>query len=142
MSFVLDARLEKDGICIAENAGFVLNLMNDARYPWLVLIPKVPNITELFELNDAQHRALNRATQLLGYHLMNRVNADKLNVAAIGNIVSQLHVHIVARHRADFSWPAPVWGVGESQPYTEPELHQILTKLGSLQGLLDEASNA
>ena len=92
-------------------------LMNDARYPWLILVPERPDITEPFELNEGDQRTLWQESMTLGKLMKTIFEAQKLNIAALGNQVAQLHVHHIARFRTDVAWPRPVWGVGAAEPY-------------------------
>ena len=114
--FQLDSTLASDSRLLAQGPLSQLRLMDDLRYPWLLLVPRVPGAGELTDLDDAATALLvaeiRQASQLLraGFAF------DKLNVAALGNIVAQLHVHLVARTRGDPAWPAPVWGQGVRQP--------------------------
>lgn len=115
----LDARLAADTHPVGELRGIELRLMDDARWPWLVLVPRQPGARELVDLDeDAQVRlldAIGRCSRAL-----QRIAApDKLNVAALGNVVEQLHVHVVARRRDDPAWPRPVWDHGERVPYAD-----------------------
>jgi len=119
MTFTLDRRLAHDGIELAQSDNWLLNLVNDSRYIWVVLIPKVSDITEIYQLTDSQQLELIRLSTQIGQRLMEQFNGDKLNVAAIGNIVNQLHLHHVVRFTSDEAWPAPIWGVGEGKPYTK-----------------------
>jgi diadenosine tetraphosphate (Ap4A) HIT family hydrolase len=118
MSFVLDPRLDSDTVFIAEGPLSQLRLMDDARFPWLVLVPRVPGATEWIDLDGASQRLLlaeiNQAGALLRQHF---APIDKLNIGALGNIVRQLHVHVVGRREGDAAWPGPVWGAGARRPY-------------------------
>lgn len=119
-TFVLDPRLAADAHLIGDFELSRVLLMDDARFPWLILVPRHPNARELIELpRDEQHALLdeiNRCSHVL--HAL--FKPDKLNIAALGNVVSQLHVHVVARHKGDAAWPRPVWGVGEREPFSMP----------------------
>jgi diadenosine tetraphosphate (Ap4A) HIT family hydrolase len=95
--------------------------MNDATYPWLILVPERPGISEVFELEAADLAALAAETALVTRMLKALVAADKINVAALGNVVAQLHVHVIARFAADPAWPAPVWGRAPARPYAADE---------------------
>ncbi len=119
--FTLDPRLEQDTIHLGEFKLSKVLLMNDARYPWIILVPKVTGITEIFQLDNNQQQQLMQESNFVAKALNNLVQADKMNVAALGNVVSQLHVHHVARYQADDTWPAPVWGQGQAVPYSEQE---------------------
>jgi diadenosine tetraphosphate (Ap4A) HIT family hydrolase len=119
--FVLDPRLAADTCPVATLPLCEVRLMNDARYPWLVLVPRRPGLVEITDLDASGQVTLwqevNRATAAL------RAIApcDKLNLGALGNIVRQLHVHLVARRAGDAAWPGPVWGHGHAQPYADVE---------------------
>ncbi|HRK95460.1 MAG TPA: HIT family protein, partial [Rhodospirillales bacterium] len=107
-AFALDPRLAADTLPVGRFAVSRLLLMNDATYPWLILVPERAGISELFELDPADLEALVGETALVGRMLKALVAADKVNVAALGNVVSQLHVHVVARFATDPAWPGPV----------------------------------
>ena len=96
-------------------------LMNDARYPWVILVPRRENITEVFQLSDADQYLLSTESAFVAKQLSSLVVADKMNVAALGNIVSQLHIHHVARYQTDEAWPAPIWGTGSTVTCSEGE---------------------
>jgi diadenosine tetraphosphate (Ap4A) HIT family hydrolase len=96
-------------------------LMNDARYPWVILVPRREDITEVFQLSDADQYLLSTESAFVAKQLSSLVVADKMNVAALGNIVSQLHIHHVARYQTDEAWPAPIWGTGSTVTYSEGE---------------------
>jgi diadenosine tetraphosphate (Ap4A) HIT family hydrolase len=112
-----------------------LRLMDDARFPWLVLVPRIPGATEWIDLDDDRQTALlteiNRAAQAL----RTLAACDKLNIGALGNIVRQLHVHVVARRVGDAAWPGPVWGSGPAQPYgpaaRETRIHALQRALSA-----------
>lgn len=135
-SFDLDSRLSQNGVQLFENSRYLLHLANDNRYVWLILIPKIANVIELHELPpDVQTDIALKSNQLAAM-LKNNFAADKINTATIGNIVSQLHIHIVARNEKDAAWPAPIWGHGTPVPYSadqlnarKGELHPLLQKL-------------
>jgi diadenosine tetraphosphate (Ap4A) HIT family hydrolase len=133
MAFVLHPRLMVDTAGIADWSLSRILLMNDKRFPWIVLVPRRPNIAELFELDEAARITLTneivRVSQRLKAWAKLRGPCDKINVGMIGNIVPQLHVHIVARSKGDAAWPAPVWGKGEALPYGAAELERTVTAL-------------
>jgi diadenosine tetraphosphate (Ap4A) HIT family hydrolase len=115
--FILDERLAQDALFIADLALSRVMLMNDTRYPWLILVPRRAGVTELTDLTIGDQATLlaeiNRAAAAIG-----KIAAfDKLNIGMLGNVVSQLHVHIVGRRHGDDAWPGPVWGRGEPPPY-------------------------
>ena len=104
-----------------------VRLMNDRNYPWLVLVPQVPNIKELFDLKKADRERLMDETTHAASLLAGMTQADKINVATLGNMVPQMHVHVIARYESDLAWPRPVWGVFPADPYGEDELKEALT---------------
>lgn len=108
--FQLDQRLIQDGPMIEDLIpGFYVVCKRNAHYPWLVLIPAIPGASELFDLNPSERNRLFDAAAALSQALKEVTNADKMNVHSIGNVVSQLHVHIIARKKTDPLWPNPVW---------------------------------
>ncbi|WP_205341566.1 HIT domain-containing protein [Denitrificimonas caeni] len=127
--FELDKRLADDTVVLGD---FVLSrvlLMNDSRYPWLILVPRCAAMSELFELSAIQQQQLWQETSAVGVALKTMFQADKINIATLGNVVKQLHMHIVVRMQEDEAWPAPVWGRGVAQPYTVEALAQISARL-------------
>ncbi|MCE9682697.1 HIT domain-containing protein [Halomonas alkalisoli] len=113
----LDERLVQDSYPVTELSLCQVRLMDDARFPWLVLIPRRSGVSEIFDLGEEdQQRLWYEATQV-GRMLKALAKGDKLNIASLGNVVTQLHVHVVVRRRGDAAWPAPVWGHGEAEPY-------------------------
>lgn len=133
-SFELDPRLENDTVFLLDWPLCRVVLMNDANYPWCILIPRILDesggqVTELYHLNDEQRAQLDKESMALSRHLMTVFNGDKLNVAALGNVVSQLHIHHVVRFENDAAWPAPVWGRLPAKPYDQSELAAMRAKL-------------
>lgn len=108
-------------------------LMDDAHHPWLILAPRIAGATELTDLDPAQQAALTAEIDRACRALQASVQPHKLNVAALGNVVSQLHVHVIARYRDDIAWPRPVWGTATAQPYT-PEA--LVERVALLRGAL------
>jgi len=127
--FVLDPQLQQDTLSIGNFPLCQLLLMNDAHYPWFILVPRREDTSELFQLDAADLQALWRETSLLAETLKDTFRADKMNIAALGNMVSQLHMHVIARRRDDAAWPAPVWGSHSAQPYTPEQVAEICRKL-------------
>jgi len=123
--FELDARLNNDTLTLGSFGVSRLLLMKDKRYPWCILVPQMVGITEAYQLSEAQQLALAKESSLLGQTLMELYQGDSLNVAALGNVVSQLHVHHVVRFHDDATWPSPVWGVGSAEAYQESALNEI-----------------
>jgi diadenosine tetraphosphate (Ap4A) HIT family hydrolase len=106
--------------------------MNDARYPWLILVPRRSDITEPFELSDADQAKLWQESMRLGQAMQAHFAADKINIAALGNQVAQLHVHHIARFHTDDAWPGPVWGVGSAVPHSDVALEALMNELRSV----------
>jgi diadenosine tetraphosphate (Ap4A) HIT family hydrolase len=116
-SFSLDPQLDADTLPVGQLPLSRVVLMNDARYPWLILIPAQPDLVEIIDLAEADRQQLMREVSAVSEALKAQFNPDKLNVGALGNRVRQLHVHVLARFVSDAAWPGPVWGVGQAQPY-------------------------
>ncbi|MEZ5462145.1 HIT domain-containing protein [Dokdonella sp.] len=131
--FVLDSRLAADSHPLARFELCDVRLMDDSLYPWIILVPRLPGLRELIDLEPPQRRVLGDEVDRASRLLRDAFRPDKLNVAALGNVVEQLHVHVIARFENDPSWPAPVWGKVESRPYT-PE--SLLERVSMLQALL------
>ena len=127
--FALDPRLAADTLLVASLPLCDARLMNDARYAWLVLVPRHAGLVEISDLDDEEQAALWREVNHAGRALPATAPCDKLNLAALGNIVRQLHLHLVARREGDAAWPGPVWGHGVAVPYAEPALHERLAAL-------------
>lgn len=127
--FVLDLRLEQDTLLLGDFPLCRLLLMNDSSYPWFILVPRREEVSELFQLDSADQQLLWRETTALAEKLKDTFGADKMNVATLGNVVSQLHMHVIARRRGDAAWPAPVWGHRPAQPYTDEQVEAIRQKL-------------
>jgi diadenosine tetraphosphate (Ap4A) HIT family hydrolase len=115
--FALHPRLAADTLFVADWPLCRVLLMNDARYRWLVLVPRVAGATEIFDLADADRIALIEETARAGELLKALTAAAKINVGALGNLVPQLHMHVVARDPGDPAWPGPVWGHSPAVPY-------------------------
>lgn len=116
-TFVLDRRLAAETRLIGDFELSRVLLMDDARFPWLILVPRRAGLRELIELpREQQHLVLDEINRCA--HVLHALHCpDKLNIAALGNVVAQLHVHVIARHTNDAAWPRPVWGAGEREPY-------------------------
>ena len=106
-----------------------LRLMDDANHPWLILVPRVEDATEWIDLDVAQQAVLSREISLASRALKAEFRPHKLNVAALGNLVPQLHIHVIARFEHDIAWPRPVWGQAAAQPYTPEALVERITAL-------------
>ncbi|ATE71515.1 HIT family protein [Lysobacter capsici] len=106
-----------------------LRLMDDANHPWLILVPRVDGTVELIDLDEDQQLTLTREIARTSRALQAAFAPHKLNVAALGNLVPQLHVHVIARYREDIAWPRPVWGMATAQPYSPDALVQRIRRL-------------
>ena len=115
-AFSLHPRLAADTLPIGELALCQVLLMNDARFPWIILVPRRPALREIIDLAPEDQATLLAEITAVSRVLQRLIEPQKLNVAAIGNVVAQLHIHIVARFEDDTAWPAPVWGHGAREP--------------------------
>jgi len=119
MAFTLHPTLAKDSILAAKVGLLQVRLVDDARFFWLLIVPETTAI-ELHDLDEKTAESVWKLARLLGKALQAHCAADKINSAAIGNIVPQLHFHIVARHIGDAAWPHPIWGNGKAEPLADP----------------------
>ncbi|MEZ0169588.1 HIT domain-containing protein [Microvirga sp. TS319] len=119
MMFQLDSRLEADTLPIGDLTLSSVLLLNDARFPWFVLVPRLPNVSEFTDLSDADYARLAQEIRIATKVMLALSKPDKVNVGALGNIVTQLHVHVIGRFRSDPAWPGPVWGHGTRTPYPD-----------------------
>jgi diadenosine tetraphosphate (Ap4A) HIT family hydrolase len=120
--FFLHPQLEKDSELVTELALCSVRLINDASYPWLILVPRVANVSDVIDLNTAQQQALWQESSLVSWALKHLFTPDKLNIAALGNMVPQLHLHHIVRYQHDVSWPKPIWGQVPSKAYSDEAL--------------------
>ncbi|KAB5624126.1 HIT domain-containing protein [Pseudomonas putida] len=130
--FVLDSRLQQDSLVLGDFPLSRLLLSKDANYPWFILVPRRADVSELFQLDLADQQQLWRETTVLAEALKGEFLADKMNVATLGNVVSQLHMHVVVRHRGDAAWPAPVWGKVPALDYAPAQVDAIRQRLRGL----------
>ena len=129
--FELDVRLETDSEHVMWLGLCELRLMNDSRWTWLILVPQRPGIEEMHDLTPLDQAMLTFETNLVAQTLKRVTGCTKINSGALGNIVRQLHVHVVARREGDAGWPGPVWGHGVREPYRREDLHQFVERLHS-----------
>lgn len=127
--FTLDSRLQQDTLPIGDFPLCRLLLMNDANYPWFILVPRREAVSELFQLDMADQQALWQETTRLAETLKDVFVADKMNVATLGNVVSQLHMHVIVRRREDVAWPAPVWGKHPAKAYSAEQVAAVRERL-------------
>lgn len=127
--FALDQRLASDGVVIGDFPLSCALLMNDRRYPWVILVPRIAHVEELYQLSEADQVQLTKELSFVASELSELFSADKVNIAALGNIVRQLHVHVVVRFQDDPAWPGPIWGYGEREPYLDIALSKMRERL-------------
>jgi len=127
--FELHPRLAQDTFLVGDFPLCHLLLMNDTNYPWFILVPRRTEIREIFELENRDQQQLLKESSLLAKVLNQLFQADKLNIAALGNMVPQLHIHHIVRYQTDQAWPNPVWGLFPTQPYTERARQEVCAGL-------------
>ena len=127
--FALDPRLQQDTLPIGDFPLSRLLLSNDSNYPWFILVPRREDISEIFQLDVVDQQQLWQETTTLAELLKDSFDADKLNVGALGNVVSQLHMHVIVRKHGDAAWPAPVWGKHPARPYSAEQVATIRERL-------------
>ena len=128
-SFQLDPRLARDTMGVAVLDLCELRLMNDRRWPWLILVPQRGGIAEMHELIPLDQALLTFETTLVAKSLKEKVGAHKINIGTLGNIVSMFHLHVIARFSGDANWPGPVWGVPGATPYGDEEAEGLAATL-------------
>ena len=129
--FELHPRLDQDTEIITRLGLSLVLLMNDARFPWVILVPEKPGLSELHDLEAADRAVLMEEIAHAGAALTHLFSPDKINTGALGNMVGQLHVHVVARNIGDAAWPGPVWGCGEPVPYGAEAFAAMKKKIGA-----------
>jgi diadenosine tetraphosphate (Ap4A) HIT family hydrolase len=127
----LHPQLSKDCFELGEFSLCQLLLLNDANYPWFILLPNRENITELHHLTESDQKQLMTESMFLSKYLEDIFQPDKINIASLGNVVPQLHIHHIARFTTDACWPAPVWGAVSSIPYRNDQKKNIIDQLDS-----------
>jgi diadenosine tetraphosphate (Ap4A) HIT family hydrolase len=132
--FSLHPQLAADTILVGHLSLCEVLLVNDSTYPWLILVPRRVDVRELFELNEADQQQMQNESLALSKLLMQHFQGDKFNYAALGNMVSQLHLHHIVRFKHDAAWPKAVWGAAPAQAYSEQQAQQIKLELQALIG--------
>jgi len=132
LEFKLDPQLKADTVHVGDFPLCRVLLMNDSNYPWFILVPRRAAVTEIYHLDEADQLQLMRESAVLSENLADIFAARKMNVANLGNMVSQLHVHVIVRKQTDIAWPAPVWGKAPAAPYNVEELKSVLARLDTL----------
>lgn len=131
MPFALDSRLAADTLPVGDLALSSVLLMNDKRFPWLILVPRT-EASELTDLSDDDGRTLMDEIRVATGVMLDLAKPDKVNVGALGNQVPQLHIHVVGRFRSDPAWPGPVWGHGTALPYPDHAAAALIERAASL----------
>ena len=127
----IHSQLSADCIALGRFSLCHLLLMNDSNYPWFILVPDRDDIREIYQLDAADREQLLDESCRLSEFVMSAFGGDKLNVAALGNQVPQLHLHHIVRYESDAAWPAPIWGKHPALPYSDPALNDIKARLGN-----------
>ncbi len=131
--FCLHSQLEADSVFVAKLELCEVRLITDANYPWLILVPQREDMREIHRLSETDQNLLMKEISFVAEKFEALTGADKMNVAALGNMVPQLHIHVVARFESDAAWPGPIWGVVAGKEYE----HSLLTDLvAAIQGAL------
>ena len=128
-TFALDPTIDANSYHLVNLSLSQLRLYNDARFPWLLIIPQVSNVREVFDLSYDQYQVLTREIYYVAGMFNNLLGADKINIATLGNKVSQLHIHIIARYTTDVAWPSCVFSSGSSVAYSAEEKDQFMEKI-------------
>ncbi len=128
--FVLDTRLAKDTLDVTDLPLCTVRLMDNKRFPWVVLVPRLEDAVEWIDLDRAQQHQLSDEIAVVSHIFKALVTPDKLNIGALGNMVPQLHVHVIARYKGDPAWPNPVWGTG-GEAYSAEEARRFIYDLKS-----------
>ncbi len=123
--FELHERLAADTFLLGRTRLCEVRLMNEKTWPWVILVPAVAGIREIYELSEGQQQRLMTESSTLSRAMMEAFSGDKMNVAALGNMVPQLHIHHIVRFEGDPAWPGPVWGTQAPVPYPEDELARV-----------------
>lgn len=132
LEFQLDPQLKVDTVHLGDYPLCQVLLMNDSNYPWFILVPRRAGVTEIYHLGEKDRHQLMKESASLAENLADIFAARKMNVANLGNMVAQLHVHVIVRKEGDFAWPGPVWGKAPAKSYTDEELSRIQSRLDTL----------
>lgn len=125
---IIHAQFVQDSIFVKEYDDFMVRLINDQRFPWLLVIPTY-DVVEFHDVPWSKAGALAKFLHQLSAHIKQEFKADKMNLATLGNVVPQLHFHLIARYKDDAAWPKPVWGQGVAEPYGEDGLKEMLKRV-------------
>lgn len=139
MSFTLHADLARDGIAVGDFKISRLLMINDSAYPWFVLVPRIMGVKDAYELSEADHMQVTKESRALCTALMSafdgiKMPPAKMNVAALGNMTPQLHIHHIVRFKTDPAWPGPIWGAGALTPMSDDEISKRISKVKTALG--------
>ena len=129
MIFSLHPQLEKDCFFIEDWPVCRLVLMDDGRFPWFILVPRITGARELVDLPEAEQMRVLNEINWLSKAIQKTLKPHKLNIAALGNMVPQLHIHVIARFEEDDAWPKPVWGEGRAIPYSKEKKAELIQQI-------------
>ena len=132
LEFELDSRLANDCILLGDFPLSRLLLMNDAQYPWFILVPRRAGVTEMYHLSEGERYQLMDESAELAEAMADSFSAKKMNVAMLGNMVPQLHLHHIARQESDPAWPGPVWGKHPTKPYIQEQIKDMRERIKSI----------
>jgi diadenosine tetraphosphate (Ap4A) HIT family hydrolase len=124
--FALHPQLEKDTFLVGSLNLAEILLMNDSRYPWIILVPRCADAVDITDLSTENRRVFNEEINQIAVLMKQHFQPDRLNIAMLGNIVPQLHCHIIARSETDYAWAKPVWGIGNAVNYSEDQREKII----------------
>ena len=127
--FELNSRLLKESTFVTKLTLSQVRLNHDSRFPWLILIPEIAGLKELHEIPEEHQTIVLKEMNFCSTVLQKFTSADKMNVAALGNLVPQLHIHVIARKHNDSAWPQPVWSAGDAKPYEKESLVKLADDL-------------
>lgn len=127
--FQLHPRLKEDCITIGRLDLCQLLMMNDSQFPWFILVPEKADIKEIYQLSKPERHLLTEESSYLAENLAVLYKADKMNIATIGNLVPQLHIHHIVRYQTDQAWPAPIWGKFDAIPYTQQQIADNIARV-------------
>jgi diadenosine tetraphosphate (Ap4A) HIT family hydrolase len=127
VAFQLHPQLVADTYPVCNLLLSTVLLMSDQRYPWFIMVPRRPNLVEITDLVPEDQQTLYQEINHAAQTVKTVFSADKLNIAALGNVVPQLHIHVIARFRSDPAWPQPVWSVGKPEPYTKKDAETVIS---------------
>lgn len=131
-TFTLHPQLKKDTFFVGSFQLADILLINDSRYPWIILVPRINDVSDITDLTAEQRAEFNEEIHHVASLLKKAYQPERMNIAMLGNVVPQLHCHIIARFTEDFAWAKPVWGIGEAIPYTKEQQEKIIPLLQSL----------